>query len=47
MDYDTLTEAIVNIRSSFKKEKNIPFSIIVISDRKWHLGGNYIDILVG
>ncbi|GAU25854.1 hypothetical protein TSUD_31190 [Trifolium subterraneum] len=39
MDYGTLKETILNIQTSLKNE-NIPFSIAVISDKDWLLGGN-------
>jgi hypothetical protein len=39
MDYGTLKETILNIQTSLKKE-DIPFSIAVISDKDWLLGGN-------
>jgi len=39
MNYETLKEAILNIRNSVKGAKDIPFSIVVISDREWLVGG--------
>lgn len=38
MDYDTLKDTISNIWKSFKKDEDIPFSVVVISDREWLLG---------
>uniref|UniRef100_A0A6V7QTC7 RCK N-terminal domain-containing protein n=1 Tax=Ananas comosus var. bracteatus TaxID=296719 RepID=A0A6V7QTC7_ANACO len=38
MNYETLKEAIVNMRKSFKDAKHIPVSIVVISDRDWLVG---------
>lgn len=40
MNYDTLKQAIIRSKSSFKRTEDIPLSIIVISDRDWLLGGN-------
>ncbi|XP_038984875.1 putative ion channel POLLUX-like 2 isoform X2 [Phoenix dactylifera] len=38
VNYETLKEAILNIRNSFKDAKDIPLSIVVISDREWLIG---------
>lgn len=38
MNYDTLQDTIMHIRNSLKNNKNIPLSIVVISDREWLLG---------
>ncbi|OMO95591.1 CASTOR/POLLUX/SYM8 ion channel [Corchorus olitorius] len=39
MNYDTLEETIINMHNSVKKDrKNIPLSIVVISDREWLVG---------
>ncbi|KAG0485548.1 hypothetical protein HPP92_009627 [Vanilla planifolia] len=35
MNYETLKEAILHIRKSVKNAKNIPFSVVVISDKEW------------
>ncbi|KAJ3673882.1 hypothetical protein LUZ60_005874 [Juncus effusus] len=37
MNYETLKEAILNIKKS-QKDENIPLSIVVISDRDWLIG---------
>ncbi|XP_062216730.1 putative ion channel POLLUX-like 2 isoform X2 [Phragmites australis] len=38
LNYDTLKETIINIRKSAKSNKKVPLSIVVISDRDWHIG---------
>lgn len=38
MNYDTLKEAIQNIKKSLKNAKDVPLSIVVISDREWLAG---------
>ncbi|XP_048497733.1 putative ion channel POLLUX-like 2 isoform X2 [Beta vulgaris subsp. vulgaris] len=38
MDYDTLKEAIMRSQSSMKQDEEIPFSVVVISDRQIVLG---------
>lgn len=40
MNFDTLQETIMNIQKSLKN-KDIPLSIVVISDRDWLLGGEH------
>jgi hypothetical protein len=39
MNYDTLKEAIINIRKTAKCDKNVPLSVVVISDKDWLIGG--------
>lgn len=46
MDYDMLTDTIANIQKSFKQGEEFPFSIVVISDREWLLGGNRNGIIL-
>uniref|UniRef100_A0A0E0K953 RCK N-terminal domain-containing protein n=1 Tax=Oryza punctata TaxID=4537 RepID=A0A0E0K953_ORYPU len=43
MNYDTLKEAIFNFRKSRKYDQNVPFSIVVISDKDW-LGGDTAQV---
>lgn len=40
MNYETLKETILNIRNSVKGAKDLPLSIVVISDKEWMAGGN-------
>jgi hypothetical protein len=39
LNYDTLKETIINVRESAKSDKEVPLSIVVISDRDWFVGG--------
>ncbi|XP_051129715.1 putative ion channel POLLUX-like 2 [Andrographis paniculata] len=38
MDYETLKETIINIQRSFKKGKDFPFSVAVVSAKEWQVG---------
>lgn len=38
LNYDTLKETIINVRESAKSDKEVPLSIVVISDRDWFVG---------
>ncbi|KAG9451846.1 hypothetical protein H6P81_004750 [Aristolochia fimbriata] len=38
MNYEILKEAILDIHDSFKGKEDIPFSVVVISDREWLAG---------
>ena len=39
MDYDTLKDAIMRSQASMKTDEEIPFSVVVISDKDLILGG--------
>lgn len=39
MEYSTLEETIINIQRSARKDGDVPFSIAVISDKEWQVGG--------
>jgi hypothetical protein len=38
LNYDTLKQTIMRMKSKYRKGKNIPLTILVISDRDWLLG---------
>ncbi|XP_008651290.1 putative ion channel POLLUX-like 2 isoform X1 [Zea mays] len=40
LNYDTLKETIINVRESAKSDKEVPLSIVVISDRDWFVGAD-------
>lgn len=39
MEYSTLEETIINMRNNVRKEEDLPFSIAVVSDKEWQVGG--------
>lgn len=39
MDYSTLEDTINNMRTNIRKDEDIPFSIAVVSDKEWQVGG--------
>lgn len=43
MNYDTLKEAIIKFKKSRKHDQNVPFSVVVISDKDW-LGGDTAQV---
>ena len=44
MDYDTLQEAIMRSQTSIKVDEEMPFSVVVISDKELILGGMDITL---
>lgn len=47
MNYDILKETIIHIQNLYKKDEHMPFSVVVISDREWLLGGKHHDNFSG
>lgn len=39
MEYSTLEDSINNMRTNIKKDEDIPFSVVVVSDKEWQGGG--------
>lgn len=39
MNYETVKEAILNVKKSGKGGKDIPFSVVIICDIEWLAGG--------
>ncbi|XP_057771441.1 putative ion channel POLLUX-like 2 isoform X2 [Salvia miltiorrhiza] len=40
MEYSTLEDTINNMRTNIRKDEDIPFSIVVVSDKEWQGGGD-------
>ena len=46
MNYETLKETIIHMQSKYRKGKDVPLTILVISDRDWLLGGKHLPVVL-